>query len=43
MDNEQDLAYLNDEKYDRDKVIAQTMDALKNGLDNGLLLKRPWH
>ena len=40
VDKEQDLAYLNDEKYDRDKVIAQTMDALKNGLDNGKPIKK---
>lgn len=34
VDKEQDLAYLNDKKYGRDKVIVQTMNALKNGLDS---------
>lgn len=40
VDNELDLAYLNDEKYDRDKVIAQTRDALNNGLDSGKPIKK---
>lgn len=40
VDKGQDLAYLNDEKYGRDKVIAQTMDALKNDLDSGKPIKK---
>lgn len=40
VDKGPDLAYLNDEKYARDKVIAQTMDALKNGRDSGKPIKK---
>lgn len=40
VDKGQDLAYLNDEKYGRNKVLAQTMDALKNGLDSGKPIKK---
>lgn len=40
VDKGRDLAYLNDEKYGRDKVIAQTMDALKNGLDSDKPVKK---
>jgi hypothetical protein len=32
VEKEQDLAYLNDGKYGRDKVLAQTMDALEKGI-----------
>jgi hypothetical protein len=40
VDKGHDLAYLNDKKYGRDKVIAQTMDALNNGLDSGKPIKK---
>lgn len=40
IDKGQDLAYLNDEKYGRDRVIAQTMDVLKNGLDSVRPIKK---
>ncbi|QLA82504.1 hypothetical protein EXV95_18790 [Acidovorax sp. JMULE5] len=34
VDKGRDLAYLNDEKYGRDMVIAQTMAALENDVDS---------
>lgn len=40
VDKKEDLAYLNNEKYGRDKVIAQTMDVLKNGLESGKPIKK---
>lgn len=40
VDKRQDLAYLNDEKYGRDKVIAQTMDVLENGFESGKPIKK---
>ncbi|WP_442774347.1 hypothetical protein [Sphaerotilus montanus] len=40
VDKGQDLAYLKDEKYGRDKVIAQMMDALENGIDSGKPIKK---
>lgn len=40
VDKGQDLAYLNDAKYDRDKVIAQTMDVLENSLESGKPIKK---
>lgn len=40
VDKWQDLAYLNDEKYCRDKLIAQMMDALEKGLDSDKPIKK---
>jgi len=40
VDKREDLEYLNDEKYGRDKVIAQTMDTLINGVDSGKPIKK---
>jgi len=40
VDKEQDLAYLNDEKYEKDKVIAQTMDVLSNSLESAKPIKK---
>lgn len=40
VDKEQDLAYLNDEKYGRDKMIAQTLDILENGIDSDKPIKK---
>jgi len=40
VDKGQDLAYLKDEKYGRDQVLAQTMDVLNNGLDSGRPIKK---
>lgn len=40
VDKAQDLAYLNDEKYGRKEIIAQTMDALTNGIDSSMPTKK---
>lgn len=39
VDKGEDLAYLKDEKYGRAKVIAQTMETLKNGVDSSTPIK----
>jgi hypothetical protein len=39
VDKGEDLAYLNDEKYGRDRVIAQTMETLNNGVDSSTPIK----
>ncbi len=40
VDRAQDLAYLNDKKYGRDKIIAQTRNALENGIDSNRPIKK---
>lgn len=40
VDKGADLAYLNDEKYGREKVVAQAMSTLKNCLDSGKPIKK---
>lgn len=40
VDKGENLAYFNDEKYGQEKVIAQTMDALCNGIDCGRPIKK---
>lgn len=40
VDKGQDLAYLKDDKYGRDRVIAQTRDVVENGLDSDRPIKR---
>jgi hypothetical protein len=40
VDKAQDLAYLNDKKHGRDEIIAQTIDALENGIDSGIPIKK---
>lgn len=40
VDKRYDLAYLNDEKYGRDMVIAQTRSVLEDGLDSARPIKR---
>ena len=40
VDKGRDLAYLNDEKHRWDKVIAQRMDTLENGIDSDKPIKK---
>lgn len=40
VDKGRDLAYLNDEKYRRDEVIAQMMDTLEKGIDSDKPIKK---
>lgn len=40
VDKAQDLAYLKDKKYGRDEIIAQTRNALENGIDSNKPTKK---
>ncbi|MDA8449226.1 hypothetical protein M4R23_07355 [Acidovorax sp. GBBC 3332] len=40
VDKGEHLGYLNDEKHGRDKILAQTMDALEKGIDSDQPIKK---